>query len=451
MKQAREARLYLKGIRVNLEKERKALKKESLAKGQAIDLIAGTLRTLIEPIEEDLELKEQYDELRLAERKQLLWEKRAQELAIYNLEQYPFDLREATEEDYQKLREGLETARLTQIEKDAELERLRLEEVARLAEITRKKELAATRSKEMLQKGFQHEGVDLGEMNDIDYALLLTTKQDEADEKKMLQDLRNLGEQSVQVMAYNISIATLETIDAVKQSLEMFKLGREEKLVDFYKEKADYLERLISEKTKSLLRDKESFRILDIKAEVRTIWSDISRGFQSATLETLSFPADLAATPDKFKDVDAYYQQAMGACRTIFDQKRNQLGNVARLEKEKAALVVENVELQTQAPKIIVELKPEPIVILAGPEAISKIEAEIESVAKKTFKHPVPTGPTADQLNSDKVKLLAIAGMIAGIKMPEVETMAAKNILVGTTQLIEKIRIYLVEKSKTLK
>ena len=48
---AREGRLFLAQKRIDVEKARKALKEQSLRKGQAIDAIAKFLTSLIEPTE----------------------------------------------------------------------------------------------------------------------------------------------------------------------------------------------------------------------------------------------------------------------------------------------------------------------------------------------------------------------------------------------------------------
>lgn len=52
MKMAREARLFLKAKRIDVENTRKQLKEQSLREGQTIDHIAGILKNLIIPIEE---------------------------------------------------------------------------------------------------------------------------------------------------------------------------------------------------------------------------------------------------------------------------------------------------------------------------------------------------------------------------------------------------------------
>lgn len=69
MRMAREGRLFLAQKRIDVEKARKALKEQSLRKGQAIDAIAKFLTSLIEPIEKYL--KEQEDFVKIQEEKEV--------------------------------------------------------------------------------------------------------------------------------------------------------------------------------------------------------------------------------------------------------------------------------------------------------------------------------------------------------------------------------------------
>lgn len=63
MNQARDGRLALRRIRINVENTRKDLKEDSLKQGKAIDGIANVLKGLIEPIEEHLEKQEKFAEI----------------------------------------------------------------------------------------------------------------------------------------------------------------------------------------------------------------------------------------------------------------------------------------------------------------------------------------------------------------------------------------------------
>src|SRR4030043_493390 len=67
MKMARVGRLFLREKRIAIEKTRKEMKESSLREGKAIDLIANTLKGLIEPIEEYLDQQEHFVELKAKE------------------------------------------------------------------------------------------------------------------------------------------------------------------------------------------------------------------------------------------------------------------------------------------------------------------------------------------------------------------------------------------------
>ncbi len=60
MKFARESRLALREIRCEVERNRKAAKADSLKKGQFIDMIAGTFKSAVEPIEAYLLEQEEF-------------------------------------------------------------------------------------------------------------------------------------------------------------------------------------------------------------------------------------------------------------------------------------------------------------------------------------------------------------------------------------------------------
>ena len=112
MKMAREARLFLSKKRIDIEKTRKALKEDSLREGQTIDAIAKILKNLIEPIENELEKKERFAEIKEAERKaELKAERLALLLPLGFQFENGFDLGSMDEKMFQSLKLGLETAK----------------------------------------------------------------------------------------------------------------------------------------------------------------------------------------------------------------------------------------------------------------------------------------------------------------------------------------------------
>lgn len=164
MSMAREARRKFSQMRLDLEKTRKAMKEQSLRKGQAIDSIARYLQSLIAPIE--LYLKEQEDfveiqakakaeEARIAEEKRLEEERIKKEKAdAEEREKMRIEnerLKKESEEKEKKLAEEREKA---EAEKKAIEEKARIEkeEVERKLRIERERKLKAQQELEAKRK-----------------------------------------------------------------------------------------------------------------------------------------------------------------------------------------------------------------------------------------------------------------------------------------------------------
>ncbi|MFY8001455.1 MAG: hypothetical protein ACOVSW_22875 [Candidatus Kapaibacteriota bacterium] len=103
MKIAREARLALKGIRVEVEHTRKRLKEDSLRTGQTIDAIAKILTNEIAPIEKYLEEQEKFAENQEKARKALLRSARESALIPYAVETQHYNLEEMSDESFDAL------------------------------------------------------------------------------------------------------------------------------------------------------------------------------------------------------------------------------------------------------------------------------------------------------------------------------------------------------------
>jgi hypothetical protein len=163
MQQARDARLALKKIRVNVENTRKDLKEDSLKTGKAIDGIANVLKGLIEPIEEHLEQQEKFAEIEEAKRVQKLINERLPILQEYTPDAHMYPLGTISEEAFADLVNGFKVAAQAKIdaEKKAEKERLAKEKAdaaerlriqkendsLKAANALKEKELAATKAK----------------------------------------------------------------------------------------------------------------------------------------------------------------------------------------------------------------------------------------------------------------------------------------------------------------
>lgn len=126
MELARQARLNLKNIRVEVEKKRKQLKEESLRTGKAVDGMANIIKFLIVPVEEYLQQQEDFVKQQEEKRKAELAEKRVSELLKYEVETEYYNLTEMSENGYEQL---LQTSKIIyeqrkEAERKAEEERI---------------------------------------------------------------------------------------------------------------------------------------------------------------------------------------------------------------------------------------------------------------------------------------------------------------------------------------
>jgi len=121
MKDARTARLALKGIRVDTEKRRKEMKEESLRKGKAIDGMANVIFYLIEPIEKHLQEQEDFAARLEAKEREETRQLREAEAGPY-MAFFPqtIDLATVTDNDFARLLNG---AKLQKQAADAERKR----------------------------------------------------------------------------------------------------------------------------------------------------------------------------------------------------------------------------------------------------------------------------------------------------------------------------------------
>ena len=105
---AREMRLAIKGIRVIVDKERKTLKEEVVRKGKAIDGMANIIKFLIVPVEEHLQLQEDFVKIREDKRKTELVEIRTNELKKYDMSEADitcYNLGEMSSDAYLQIRD----------------------------------------------------------------------------------------------------------------------------------------------------------------------------------------------------------------------------------------------------------------------------------------------------------------------------------------------------------
>lgn len=135
IKQARDARLGLRKIRVEVENTRKAMKEDSLRAGKAIDGMANVLKYLIEPAESRLEEMEKIAERMEAERKAALKAEREKMLAPFVSDLSGYNLADMKPDDFVSLLAGVKHAAEARAEaaRKAEAERIAAE-AARIAD-----------------------------------------------------------------------------------------------------------------------------------------------------------------------------------------------------------------------------------------------------------------------------------------------------------------------------
>ena len=104
MKQAREARLALKALRVEANKVRKDLKEDSIRKGRAIQGVYNVIEYLVKPLEDHLQEQENFIAIQEAKRREALQAKRYIDILPYG-EFVPINLDWGgmSEEEYTKL------------------------------------------------------------------------------------------------------------------------------------------------------------------------------------------------------------------------------------------------------------------------------------------------------------------------------------------------------------
>lgn len=148
-KQARVLRLQIKGIRTEAEKTRKELKADSLLRGKAIDGINNVLLYQLKPVEDRLEAIEKAEEIAAAKKKEELRIQREAALAPYVLEVHLYPVADMKQEAFDQLLANSKAAHeaAEKAKADAEAERLKQIEAARLAEEKRRSEEQAERER----------------------------------------------------------------------------------------------------------------------------------------------------------------------------------------------------------------------------------------------------------------------------------------------------------------
>lgn len=167
MARARELRLALKTIRTSSEGQRKALKEGIVREGKVIDGIGNIIKGVIEPLEDELEKKENYAKTIQEERAKRVLAERTQQLqqyvpdvSLYNLNDMADDVfanlldgaKKAHEDKVEAERKAKEKEEADRVAKAKEDERIRLEN-----ESLKKQQLVAEEQRKEAEAKLQKE------------------------------------------------------------------------------------------------------------------------------------------------------------------------------------------------------------------------------------------------------------------------------------------------------
>lgn len=110
MRDAREARLALRAVRVEADKVRKALKEDSNRYNKAVQGIYNFIEGKITPLEEHLEQQEKFAEIQEQKRREALKEERVRLVSQYSNDAELFNLGELSDESFNSLYSTLKQA-----------------------------------------------------------------------------------------------------------------------------------------------------------------------------------------------------------------------------------------------------------------------------------------------------------------------------------------------------
>lgn len=181
-KDARSARLELKGVRVAAEKKRKELKADSLRMGKAIDGANNILLAVIVPIEKELEAIENAEKIRIADELTKLTACRTDKLRAFIDHDTPLpNVGAMTEPQFEAV---LADAKLLFETKAAAARKLEEEKVAREAEEAKERVRVAAENEELRKAAIARENAIQKERNEAEAARLKEAAKVKADGKR---------------------------------------------------------------------------------------------------------------------------------------------------------------------------------------------------------------------------------------------------------------------------
>lgn len=299
MNEAREARLALRRIRLDVTKQHEIEKADALRKGQVLDLIKRTLVGYIEPLESHLQAQEDFAKVQEEKRKQALLVERMEALKPYRtpgdrLELVPFG--EMDDGAFETFIMGLKASKELREAKAKEDERLR-QEAEQKAKDEREKQRQENeklkkinaRSQRLTAIGFQWNEEKKGYIINVGHELMISEIEDTTDQQfnaevAKAHTIIQAWQLKKQEQANQLAAMLKEETEA-REKLEQEKREREEKEEKERKEKAAADRKLKRAPDKQkLLNFAERIEIL----EPITLKDDVAKAIYTNAVERLA-------------------------------------------------------------------------------------------------------------------------------------------------------------------
>jgi len=187
MKEARTARLAVRQVRIAIGKKHEELKQDSLREGQLLDFIKRTLTGLIEPIEEHLQLQEDFTQIQEKKAKEELYAIRIKQIEPYRTPGDKFDelpFGEMAHSAFETFLSGLKAAQEQRELEKAEAERVKREQEEAAIKEREKIKKESHRREHLHSAGFSWDGnyYFVGESKRLDMLTIMMLSDEEFNE-----------------------------------------------------------------------------------------------------------------------------------------------------------------------------------------------------------------------------------------------------------------------------
>lgn len=244
MKEARDNRLKLKKIRVDVENTRKKLKEQSLREGKAIDGIANIIKALVVPVEEHLEKQEKFIEIIEVEKKAKRLADRTAKLSQYVADISLYNLNDMSDEAFNNLftssKKAFEDQKAAELKAEAEK-----------AEEERKDKLESARKLELAPYiDYSKLTVDLRTLPEKEYQAILLAAKSEKAERDAEQEKIRLENEKLKKEREEREKQIAKEKAAKEKEIEKERLAREKELAEERKKQEEKLKKEREEREK---------------------------------------------------------------------------------------------------------------------------------------------------------------------------------------------------------